>query len=109
MKSPGSDKISNAHYSRKFGRTICEVHRELYDILFEEMKENDQYDRVLDMLEEAYGMAKKMDAKLRQYKHNYDDNWWEKERQEVVQEKLRTRRKRETNLPPGLSREDFIE
>ena len=93
--SPGSDKISNAHYSQKFGRTICEVHRELYDILFVEMKENGRYDDVLGMLEEAYGMAKKMDAKLRQYKHNYDDNWWEKERKEVIKEKLRAREDRE--------------
>ena len=95
MSGPGSDKISNAHYSNKFGRTICEVHRELYDILFEDMKESDRYDDVLEMLEEAYGMAKKMDAKLRQYKNNYDDNWWEKERKEVIQEKLRTRQERE--------------
>jgi hypothetical protein len=48
-------------------------------------------------LEEAYGMAKKMDAKLRQYKNNYDDNWWEQERETVIQEKLRTREDRETN------------
>ena len=95
MSKKGSEKINNAHYSQKFGRTICEVHRELYDVLFEEMKGNKKYEPVLEMLEEAYGMAKKMDAKLRQYKHNYDDNWWEKERKEVVQEKLRTRKDRE--------------
>ena len=94
MKST-SDKMSNAHYNPKFGRTICEVHREIYDILFDDLKESDRYEDVLSMLEEAYSMAKKMDAKLRQYKNNYDDNWWEKERKEVIQEKLRTRQERE--------------
>jgi len=44
-------------------------------------------------------MAKKMDAKLRQYKNNYDDDWWEKERDIVIKEKLRVRSERENNLP----------
>jgi len=95
----GSGSISNAHYNPKFGRTICEVHREIYDILFDDLKESEHYDAVLDMLEEAYQMAKKMDAKLRQYKNNYDDDWWEKERDIVIKEKLRVRSERENNLP----------
>ncbi len=92
----GSGEISNAHYNPKFGRTICEIHREMYDILFEDLT-TDRREEVLSRLEEAYGMAKKMDAKLRQYKNNYDDNWWEQERESVIQEKLRTREDRETN------------
>ena len=92
----GSGEISNAHYNPKFGRTICEIHREMYDILFEDLT-TDRREEVLSRLEEAYGMAKKMDAKLRQYKNNYDDNWWEQERETVIQEKLRTREDRETN------------
>jgi len=68
----------------------------MYDILFEDLT-TDRREEVLSRLEEAYGMAKKMDAKLRQYKNNYDDNWWEQERESVIQEKLRTREDRETN------------
>ena len=56
-------------------RTICEVHRILYKIL-EEKKEKE----LLVLVEEAFNMAKKMNNKLRQYKHNYDDGWWEKNR-----------------------------
>ena len=90
-KGKGSGEISNAHYNPKFGRTICEIHREMYDILFEDLT-TERREEVLSRLEEAYGMAKKMDAKLRQYKNNYDDNWWEQERASVIEEKLRTPR-----------------
>ena len=95
-KGKGSGEISNAHYNPKFGRTICEIHREMYDILFEDLT-TERREEVLSRLEEAYGMAKKMDAKLRQYKNNYDDNWWEQERASVIEEKLRTREDRESN------------
>jgi len=94
-KGKGSGEISNAHYNPKFGRTICEIHREMYDILFEDLT-TERREEVLSRLEEAYGMAKKMDAKLRQYKNNYDDNWWEQERASVIEEKLRTREDRES-------------
>jgi hypothetical protein len=94
--SGGSGEISNAHYNAKFGRTICEIHREMYDILFEDLT-SDRREDVLERLEEAYGMAKKMDAKLRQYKNDYDDAWWEQERASVIEEKLRVREERETN------------
>jgi hypothetical protein len=92
--SKGSGDISNAHYNPKFGRTICEVHREMYDILFEDLT-SDRREDVLSRLEEAYGMAKKMDAKLRQYKNDYDESWWEKEKSTVIEEKLRVREERE--------------
>lgn len=67
----------------------------MYDILFEDLT-TERREEVLSRLEEAYGMAKKMDAKLRQYKNNYDDNWWEQERASVIEEKLRTREDRES-------------
>lgn len=88
-------KVTDATYSQKFGRTICEVHREIYDILYEDLT-SDRREDVLDKLEEAYGMAKKMNTKLRQYKFNYDDDWWEKERASEIEEKLRTREARES-------------
>jgi hypothetical protein len=93
----GEKKVSDAAYVAKLGRTICEVHREIYDIVEEELHGNPYYDEVLDKLQEAYGYAKKMDAKLRQYKNNYDDDWWEKERKEIVQEKLQHRSNRQKN------------
>lgn len=95
-KGKGSGEISNAHYNLNFGRTICEVHREMYDILYEDLT-SDRREDVLSRLEEAYGMAKKMDAKLRQYKNDYDNDWWEQERLSVVKEKLRVREERESN------------
>jgi len=55
-------------------RTICEVHREIY----RELKKRNSDEPLLEKLEEAFNMAKKMNNKLRQYKHNYDDGWWEK-------------------------------
>ena len=54
-------------------RTICEVHREVY----RELKSRDENDFLLEKIEEAFNMAKKMNNKLRQYKHNYDKGWWE--------------------------------
>ena len=47
---------------------------------------------MISLLEEAYIMAKKMNFKLRQYKENYDDDWWEKTRDEIVKEKLKRRK-----------------
>jgi len=86
--------VFSGSYSNKFGRTICEVHREMYDVMYESLQDHPKYEELTSQLEEAYQMAKKMDAKLRQYKNNYDADWWEKERQEVVKEKLRKRSKR---------------
>ena len=79
-------------------RTICEVHREIYDIVMDNIydkvsKNNDIAEQIVDLLEEAYGMAKKMNSKLRQYKYNYDDGWWKKEREQITKDKLRRRKK----------------
>jgi hypothetical protein len=46
-------------------RTICEVHREIYEICKDEA--------VKELLLEAYSMAKRMDKKLREYKKNWDE------------------------------------
>ena len=73
-------------------RTICEVHREIYDILDnDEDLEYEVKDEIIELLEEAYLMAKKMNQKLQQYKHNYDDGWWEKEKKSIIKEKLKLR------------------
>lgn len=74
-------------------RTICEVHREIHDILINDKSISDEVsDKLTELLQEAYVMAKKMNNKLRQYKHNYDDGWWEKNRN--IKEKLDKRRKK---------------
>ena len=62
-------------------RTICEVHREMYRQIYTlyekgEIEEND-YKLFTSRLEEAFNYAKKMNNKLRQYKYNYDDGWWQ--------------------------------
>lgn len=65
-------------------RTICEVHRELYRKSFDLFHLNkltkEEFDFFSSHLEEAFEYAKKMNNKLRQYKHNYDDGWWKKHR-----------------------------
>ena len=71
-------------------RSICEVHRELYDLAHAHLSEP-ALQEFTDKLEEAYAMAKKMQAKLRQYKENYDEGWWERQKAEIVQDKLALR------------------
>ena len=50
-------------------RTICEVHREIYD----ELEEKDGCDHIVVLLEEAYRMGKKMSDKLFKYKKMFAD------------------------------------
>ena len=76
-------------------RTICEVHREMYDIVIEDDVVNEH---LIELLEEAFQMAKKMNQKLRQYKNNYDDNWWKQTRKEIIKEKLDKRERRQKNV-----------
>ena len=75
-------------------RTICEVHRELYDLIYDNMPASQVKNDIEGKLEEAFLMAKKMNAKLRQYKHNYDDGWWDKESEEIRQAKHMLRNER---------------
>jgi len=68
-------------------RSICEVHRELYDLAHAHLRDPYTLQIFTEKLEEAYAMAKKMQAKLRQYKENYDEGWWERQREEIVKDK----------------------
>jgi hypothetical protein len=67
-------------------RTICEVHREVYRELFDCFYNKqgnisqESFNFLTSHMEEAFEYAKKMNNKLRQYKHNYDDGWWETHR-----------------------------
>lgn len=60
--------------------TICEVHRQIYRKVIDSELSPDLANEIISLLEKAYGMGKKMDMKLRQYKNNYDEDWWEKNR-----------------------------
>lgn len=57
-------------------RTICEVHRDIYDAcsdLAEPLRV-----RMQDLVIEAFIMGKKMDSKLREYKADWDEGLYEK-------------------------------
>lgn len=51
-------------------RTLCEMLREIYDLT--------EDPRIRSRCEEALMAAKKMDAKLKQYRRQYDLGMWEK-------------------------------
>lgn len=55
-------------------RTICEVHREIYD----ELKGIPYTENAVKLLEEAYGMAKRMSAKLVSYKPKSEQEYYRK-------------------------------
>jgi len=71
----------NFHRADRSRETICDVHRDLYRGINNNPKlSQEEKDTLLQRIEVAFKMGKSMDAKLRQYKHNYDDNWWQKEK-----------------------------
>lgn len=55
-------------------QTICEVHRRMYRIIMA----RDPNDQLIPLLHTAFDMAKRMNAKLKQYNEHYDDGWYEK-------------------------------
>jgi len=57
-------------------RTICEVHREMWDIV-EVVPQEDLRGELQNRLVTVYTMAKKMEEKLREYKHDWDSGFWE--------------------------------
>lgn len=79
-------------------RTICEVHREMYDIVLADVLEKNIKEQLISRLEESYSMGKKMSLKLQQYKFNYDENWWEKESKLLKTQKHLLRSEREKSM-----------
>jgi len=57
-------------------RTVCEVTREIYDILFDNREKigDEIYSKIFSLLQEQMRMQKRMDLKLRKYKSSYDDD-----------------------------------
>lgn len=65
-------------------RTICEVHREMYQEI-QRLPNTYSLDKLrrgklLELLKTAFGMGKKMTNRLRKYKYDYDEGWWEEHR-----------------------------
>jgi len=54
-------------------RTICEVLREINDL----MQGEPVHVKALPLLVEAEGMAKRMSRKLYEYDKEYDKDWWD--------------------------------
>jgi len=80
------ESVSRAVVAEK--RTICEVHREIYDELYDAYPD----DPLLEKVDEAFKMAKKMSNKLRQNYYNYDNGWWEENKD--IKETLKRRKER---------------
>lgn len=74
-------------------RTICEVHRCLYDDI-EALPEGPAKERMVQHVEEAFLLGKKMDAKLRQYQGKHPDWWYEQEKPDLIsaRQELRSQR-----------------
>lgn len=51
-------------------RTICEVHREMYDVA-DGLPEPEKT-KLIDLVVDAFIMGKKMDGKLKEYKQDWD-------------------------------------
>jgi hypothetical protein len=70
-------------------RTICEVLREVWDLVKNSGLPNSVEDEFLELLEEAEGMAKRMIRKLVEYNKGTDPIWWEENKD--YEEDLRRR------------------
>lgn len=70
------------HIDSDSGRfdTICQMHRDIYGSL-KAAGYTDESPEIVK-LRKAYDMGKKMNAKLRQYKGNYDDGWYQEHKKE---------------------------
>lgn len=63
----------NIHENPHSTQTICELHRKMYRMIVA----RNPNDPLLPILQMAFNKAKKMGNKLRKYKFDYDDGWWE--------------------------------
>ncbi len=86
-------KVRNIHVKTTNEiRTICEVHREIYDVLLDINIDCDIKSRLIELIQEAYTKGKHMDCKLRQYKFDYNDGWYEENKNYEISLKKRNRR-----------------
>jgi hypothetical protein len=79
-------------------RTICELHREIYDILVLELHEENPklLKKVVPILEDCYIIGVKMNRKLCEYKlHKMGINIWENKTVRKVNRKETKKRRKE--------------
>jgi hypothetical protein len=57
-------------------RTICEVHKEIHDIVFEYIPDEDIRRLALAKVDDAYDMGKRMDKKLKEYAYCIAKTEW---------------------------------
>lgn len=88
-------------------RTICEVHRMLYDEI-EKVADPEAKARMAALVEEAFLLGKKMDAKLRQYKGKHPESWYEAIKPDMVvaRRELRAARPGAPGTPSGKTPHD---
>ena len=72
MKSDIFDSYKGKIYYHK--RTICEVHRQIYDVIVLELGENKVACKLVKLLEEAFVLGVKMNDKLIEY-HGRQEDW----------------------------------
>lgn len=89
----------NLNYVNKF-RTVCEVTREINDILnsIKHKITPDEYNSILCRLNEQFTMQKKMAKKLIEYKKDWDDGILQKnENYEIKKTEIKKRKAEEKN------------
>jgi len=71
----------------KHKKTICEVHKEMYYII-STFPNNSNKVILMEKLQEAFLMAKKMTIRLHKHKFNHSDDWYEKQYEAIHYEKI---------------------
>jgi len=83
-----------------FRRTLCEVLREIWDII-DVVKEEDLRQELQARIVVAYDMGKRMSRKLREYKHGWDEGFWEDNHDREADLRRRSKRAGSDDQPGG--------
>jgi len=76
MKRPKSKRVKPKGFRRTMGMvTVCETLRRVNDMC---QTDSEKDIKIRKLLFEAMTYAKKMNAKLTEYKHDWDKKWWKK-------------------------------
>jgi hypothetical protein len=93
-------------------RTICELHRELYDLCVVGLHDKDPelMKQMIKVLEDAFIMGVKMNRKLCKYKLGTSSKWDKKEyrNEDVSRDEIIKRRKKRKKLAKILDHNDKI-
>jgi hypothetical protein len=69
-------------------RTISEMSREAFD---EIMKEKVKKEKIIEILDDVYNMAKRMNTEIKKHDPDYDKGWWERMDSKINEAKKETR------------------